>query len=79
MKQVIYVIWGQIANDNFAIGILVKTDSNCDGHAKKYEFDTEAEKNEFIKGVEESQGWSEATIVNASAVIVTEEGIKNPN
>jgi hypothetical protein len=76
MKVVIYVIWGTKANDDFAIGKLVKTDSNCDGHAKKYEFDTEAEKNAFVKGIEESQGWEEATVVKESEVKITAIGIK---
>jgi hypothetical protein len=75
-KQVIYVVWGTQANDDFAIGKVVKTNDNCDGHAKRYEFDTEAEKDAFIKGVEEAQGWQEAIIVKASEVVITEKGIQ---
>ena len=71
-KCIVYVIWGQKANDDFAIGKLVKTDNDCDGHAKRYEFDTEIELNAFKKGIEESQGWNEATVVKESEVEIKE-------
>jgi hypothetical protein len=76
MKKVIYVIWGTQANDDFAMGKVVKTDYNCDGHAKKYEFNTDAEVTAFCKGISESQGWNEAIVVKPSEVEETEIGIK---
>lgn len=77
--NVIYVIWGQKANNDFIHGKLVKTDNDCDGHAKRYEFDTEIELNAFKKGIEESQGWNEAVIVKASEVEIREDGIIENN
>lgn len=77
MKHSIYVIWGKQANDDFAIGKIVTTEYSCDGHAKKYEFDTEAELKAFSKGISESQGWEEATIVKETEVEVSENGICN--
>lgn len=74
-KCIVYVIWGQKANDDFTSGKLVKTDDDCDGHAKRYEFDTENELNAFKKGIEESQGWNEATVVKASEVEIKDNGI----
>lgn len=76
MKKVIYVIWGTQANDNFAMGKVVKTDYNCDGHAVKYEFDTDAEVEAFSKGISEAQGWQEATVLKESEIEVTATGIK---
>jgi hypothetical protein len=76
MKKVIYVIWGTQANDDFAMGKVVKTDYSCDGHAVKYEFDTDAEVEAFSKGISEAQGWQEATMVKATEVVITETGIQ---
>ena len=79
INNVIYLIWGQKANDDFTSGKLVKTDDDCDGHAKRYEFDTENELNAFKKGIEESQGWNDATVVKASEVEIRDNGIIENN
>lgn len=74
-RNTVVVIWGETASRKFdnegEIDIATE-----DGAVNHYPFDTEVEKNAFIKGINEADGWYGSTILNESETTIKNNILK---
>jgi hypothetical protein len=71
-KHSVYVVWGTDATRNFNNnGKISMNHDDIDGCVNFYSFDTQAELNAFLKGINEANGWFDsAVILSKNAKIV---------